>query len=90
MGAIVAVNKLRVLGSSSELVHDKDGFSEADKALFHGIAEQLGAALKLATRQAIVQTAQADHVESIVSATSVIAGTVLLRSFARSKRGLWM
>ena len=70
----MAVNKYRALGNTSELVHDKDGFSEVDKALFVGIAQQLGMALKLATRQAIMQTAQEDHVESIVSATSVIAG----------------
>lgn len=78
VGAIVAVNKYRALGNTSELVHDKDGFSEVDKALFVGIAQQLGMALKLATRQAIMQTAQEDHVESIVSATSVIAGVLTL------------
>jgi GAF domain-containing protein len=78
VGAIVAVNKYRALGkpveNQSELAHDKDGFSEVDKMLFEGIAEQLGMALKLATRQAIIKTAQEDHVESIVASTSVIAG----------------
>lgn len=76
VGAIVAVNKYRALGNSSELIHDKDGFSEVDKALFAGIAEQLGMAFKLAIRQSIIKTAQEDHVESIVSATSVIAGVL--------------
>jgi GAF domain-containing protein len=74
VGAIVAVNKYRDLRMGSALMHDKDGFSEVDKELFTGIAEQLGMALKLAIRQAIVQTAQEEHVQSIVSATSVIVG----------------
>ena len=72
----MAVNKCRALGSTSELVHDKEGFSDVDKALFAGIAEQLGMAFNLATRQAIIQSAQEDHVDSIVAATSVIAGVV--------------
>jgi hypothetical protein len=81
VGALVVANKLHAGAEvGAEGAEDAAGFSAVDRALWAGVAEQLGMALKLAARHAIVATAQEDHVAAIVAASSVVAGLRLVHS----------
>lgn len=73
---LLAVNKLATVGAVSDAAPARQGFLEVDRALIDALAALLAPALKVVVRQAVLRTAQEEHIASIVAISSVFAGTL--------------
>jgi hypothetical protein len=87
VGALIAVNKLETVGSSPSLAKTSS-FSLLEEVLLAGVADQLGVAVQMAVRQAIVRAEQEASAASITVTATLMAGIRMVNAaFHKGQEG---
>jgi hypothetical protein len=84
VGVLVAINKRSHIAGGIATVGKPVPFSLLDEALLAGVAGQLGAALKLAVRHAMLHIEQDGHVASMTKVANIMAGLRMVNQSLQS------